>query len=491
MPATATRPTPRTERNRGRSVSHGRRLRVGQLPPYGQIDGRPAGPNAPQLAFHRLPTKFKGFWGGVGSGKSHAGIREFFDAILDNGPGHLYLVGAPTHAILQDATWPHFTAFLDQFHEVNGWTLDEKRLISPQNRAIVIRGGIKIRFISLDNPSKYAGPTIAGFLIDEADLVPSGAFAWKALTQRLRANAPRLFGIAVSSPRGPVGIAQFFHDRVKEGDPAYGFVRASTRDNPANPPDYLRDMLAGMSEREIQQQIEGHILDFVGAVYSGSFDDVENIWKGYAFDRGNKERDYYLAFDWGPHYPHVLLIEHRRDRDIDIVVDEYCEDHKGHRQVIEEATAQFQARWGLRPADYAAVYCDHNPADARYEAYAFFRRGRSAGARPVISELQRPGDWEHGLSTVAWRLEPNRNARPEQRNMNTRRLFFADRLLQSKSPRSILRCLKLYRWREGVVDSTMVLEDRVTKGPHCNGPDALRYYCGPRYRAERWRDERA
>src|SRR5437764_9201986 len=56
-----------------------------------------------QRAFHKLDTRFKGFSGPIGSGKSQALCQEAIRLSYLN-QGRLGLLGAPTYPMLRDAT---------------------------------------------------------------------------------------------------------------------------------------------------------------------------------------------------------------------------------------------------------------------------------------------------------------------------------------------------------------------------------------------------
>src|SRR3954452_19335792 len=56
-----------------------------------------------QKAFHELTTRFKGFSGPIGSGKSQALCQEAIRLSYLN-QGRMGLLGAPTYPMLRDAT---------------------------------------------------------------------------------------------------------------------------------------------------------------------------------------------------------------------------------------------------------------------------------------------------------------------------------------------------------------------------------------------------
>jgi len=453
------------------------------LPPYGVVRGEPRGWNSKQGEFHCNSAAFKLFLGGVGSGKSHAGARELVLGALENGPGGLYVVGAPSHSILEDATFAHYTRFLDEIAAFNGIRLDTKRLNSPQNRRIVLQGGITIRFISLHKPDNFAGPTISGFHVDEAALLSDGMSAHNMLLERLRdTRAKRLFGVYTTTPRGPVGIVQHFRQMRPdlEGKPGpvnhdYHYVVSKTEDNAHNlTSGYIDRQMTGKSERQVRQQLNAEIVDFDGAVYSGEFDGVRSLAIGWDSKRDLRERAIYLAIDWGPTYPHVLWIAHDANNDFDVVFGEYCEDRVGHRELLERAMKIGKERWGLVKKSYEGVYCDVNPSQAVSTARTFFG-DRDARSRIPVSARVVKGtrDLLTGVDTVSYRLRDH---------SGKRRLLFAPELQMTKSPRGILQCMRLYQWAQRRGMGQVLYDDlRPLKNGFDHGADALRYYCWRRY----------
>src|SRR5262245_61076195 len=60
-----------------------------------------------QQAFRRSSALYRGFVGGRGSGKTWAGA---YDLIRRACRGHTYLIASPTSVLMQDITWPKFSA---------------------------------------------------------------------------------------------------------------------------------------------------------------------------------------------------------------------------------------------------------------------------------------------------------------------------------------------------------------------------------------------
>lgn len=448
-----------------------------RVPPWGKVGDRLFSPSQAQYRYLTAPEPYSLFLGGVGSGKTHTGARKFLHRVLGGGGPYRYWVGAPSYAILRDATWPAVIRYLDELSEANGYRIDRKRY-KTEPRRIELVTGAEISFIPLDEPERYAGATLAGFWIDEADLVKHGRLAWNMLTQRLReGRVAQRWALVTTTPRWQGEVVSHFLDRVAKGDRDYSYVRSRTEDNPSIPPGYVETMRAGMSRREIAQQLEAEALAPEGSIYGDVFCPRASMAPDWRW-RGPRDHClYYIAVDWGVKFPHVLWIEYDPLTDTDVVFDELCEDQVHHRDLCERVKARSASAWELPPSRIAKYYVDENPRDALLEAYAAFRRG-VVSDRPVFSEHQDPGEWEYGIETVSWRLFDQTTGR--------RRLLFAPRLHQTPSRRRILECLRRYRWLDGSSGGSRVLTDRIEKGLYDHGADALRYYIAPKHRASRW-----
>ena len=455
-------------------------------------------PNLAQWRFIQSKAKFRLMLGGTGSGKTHLLTREFFRMILSNPAGHdmRYLVGAPSNKIMRDATFDHCRRFLNEWKEHNdGVALHTKILDSDNAREIYLRGGTKIVFITLKNEDSYAGPTISGWWIDELALLGNGMKAMNMLNQRLRGPGTR-FGMASTTPRGPVGAVQHWidecdwdNDAGKMGpnaNPLYYMTHTTTWDNVQHVGlDYIADMLPGMSQREVEQQLFAKVLDYQGAIYSGSFSSHASMARGWtAKHLDGAGIRLYQAIDWGPNYPHVLFIAHDEEQDIDIVFDEFVEDGLHAHDLLELSNDYIRRKYGIERHHWSGVYCDGNPPADVETAFGFFgrpvkasdqrRKDKRRGWVPVRPRRCRDGqEVRDGINTVAGRLK---------RFDGKRRLFFGPELEKTKSRRRMTQCMRLYGWATRNVDSETVMDDlRPKKGLYDHGPDALRTYCWQRY----------
>ena len=453
---------------------------MAQAPPYGIFRGEARGPNAKQAAFHASRAPFKLFLGGVGSGKSHAGARELLYSALANPPGLTYLIGAPSHNILQMATFESVLQLCNDWSRYNGKKIDIKRRYSPQNRSITLIGGTLLKFVCLRDPEQFAGPSLAGFWVDEACLLDNQMGGWNMLLERLRdTRAHRMFGFATSTPRGNVGLVSHWQERLAVKDPDYYMVTSSTYDNQSNLTEgYIARQMAGKTDRQVRQQINAEILSSEGAIFK-EFSNTDSIAHGWNWRRELPKSEIYVAIDWGPTMPHLLWIAHNPDTGVDTVFGEICEENILHTELLERMLTHQQRMWNLRRSDIAKVYCDYNPQAAVRQARSFFgtRAGRDMipiSAKRVKDNHQR----NEGIDVVSWRLRDYHGKR---------RLFFAPEMERTKSQRRILQCMRLYSWQTRRSQGEAWQDEmRPIKGVYDHGADALRYYCY-RYRWDRVR----
>ena len=168
----------------GRSTKHRQGIREVEI----EYEALPS-----QARFHDLTSRFKGFSGPVGSGKSQALCQEAIRLSYMN-PGRLGLLGAPTFPMLRDATQAALFEILERSkipYEFN----------KAENSVVFTEVGSKVLFRSLDNYERLRGTNLAWFGIDE--LTYCQEEAWLRLEARLRDPlATKLCGFAVWTPKG-------------------------------------------------------------------------------------------------------------------------------------------------------------------------------------------------------------------------------------------------------------------------------------------------
>src|SRR5271157_681697 len=146
-----------------------------------------------QKKFHDLTTRYKGFSGPIGSGKSMALCQEAIRLSYLN-PGRMGLLGAPTVPMLREATQATLFEILD------GNSIPYE-LNKAENTLVMLDTNSRIVFRPVDEYERLRGTNLAWFGLDE--LTYSSEEAWFRLMGRLRdPQATRQCGFAAWTPKG-------------------------------------------------------------------------------------------------------------------------------------------------------------------------------------------------------------------------------------------------------------------------------------------------
>ena len=217
-----------------------------------------------QLALIEDDSKYTYWQAGYGASKSLGGCVLGILLTLKI-PGNRGVVIRDSYPKLHDSTQRTFMETLPPRgvkyrgrENRDGWY---HRLIFPNKSEVVFR--------EARNLGRFLGAEFGWFLVDEALETPKELF--KKLQGRLRLAAARGFhrGVLLSNPphqnhwlhevfgeeprKFSVSVDMGDHEELS----TYSFMRASTRDNPHNPPGYLADLLTGLTQAEIARLVEG------------------------------------------------------------------------------------------------------------------------------------------------------------------------------------------------------------------------------------------
>jgi predicted phage terminase large subunit-like protein len=208
-----------------------------------------------QRDFLHSTALFRAFCGGIGSGKSWAGAYDLARRARD---GRLYLVAAPTYAMLSDAT---FRMFL----QVAGDDLgivdpgDVKRSAPPSIR---LRTGAEVLFRSADDPDRLRGPNLSGVWLDEASLMPVDAFT--VAIGRLREGGEQGWLTATFTPKGRM---HWTYETFATGRPDTALFACRTSDNPFLPANFEATVRAQYTSALAAQELEGQFIDQGGTLF--------------------------------------------------------------------------------------------------------------------------------------------------------------------------------------------------------------------------------
>ena len=400
-----------------------------------------------QIRFHRLKTRFKGFSGPVGSGKSQALCQEAIKLSYLNA-GRLGLVGAPTYPMLRDAT-------LTSFLEVLGSNRLPYELNKAESVVVMKDTGSKVLFRAVDDFERLRGTNLAWFGLDE--LTYTGEEAWLRLEGRLRdPGATRLCGFGVWTPKGYDWVYQRF---IKEPVDGYQAILAHPYENRHvldKVPDFYERLKSSYDSRFFQQEVLGEYLSLHSGMVYQSFDRKRNLEK-LAIDAS---RPLHWALDFNVD-PMSSLVVQKADG-IVRVLDEIVLS----RASTNDACEEFHSRYPNHQAGIV-VYGD-----------ASGQRMQTAGKSDyqVIREYFRRA----GLDGVSFRVPPSN---PSVRE----RVLLVNSKLHSAREETELyvdpKCKELIRDFEEVSykpDSNVIDKDKDSRRTHLS--DALGYLIWQEFR---------
>jgi Terminase large subunit, T4likevirus-type, N-terminal len=205
-----------------------------------------------QSKFGGVGSRFKGFSGPVGSGKSAALCFESLRHSYMN-RGRQGLLAAPTFAMLRDATLASLFGMMEE-HDVDF----EIRKSDGELEVVAAKSLVLLR--SLEEPERLRGTNLSWFAIDELSYTREEG--WLRLEARLRdPNAEKLCGFAVWTPQGHDWIYKRFIHKPVAG---YGCVRAKPFENRyvlKQTPDYYERLESSYDPRFYKQEVLGEYLN--------------------------------------------------------------------------------------------------------------------------------------------------------------------------------------------------------------------------------------
>ena len=236
------------------------------------------GGTVPQIEFWNSEARFRAFVGGVGSGKTRAGVVE----VLRMPTKSRGTVVAPTYRMLQDAT---IHTFLEVTKEAG--VLEEYK---KSDSMAYLTNGTEILFRSCDDPDKLRGPNLGWFWLDEAAMMPQ--IVWDLMIGRLRLGPGK--GFVTTTPRGMNWLYKLF---VKQQRDDYHLVQCSSKTNTFLPDYFIKALEEKYSGHWKKQELEGGFVEFTEAAAYEDFRSNLNVKKGL-IDRYNPRLPIKLGCDF-------------------------------------------------------------------------------------------------------------------------------------------------------------------------------------------------
>src|SRR3990167_770767 len=262
----------------------------------------PYAPMPKQLQFHDSLHKFRGFIGGLGSGKSVAGANEAIKLAIQY-PGSLGAILAPTYPLLRDSTIRTFFEYLPQ-ELIKNWNKTEN--------VLQLHNGSDIIFRNCDNENsinRLRNIQLGWFWMDEAGLIAE--YAWRVVIGRLRQKNAPLKGFITTTPSGFNWIYDKFagqEDMTSNDKKNYFYVHSSSLKNIHLPEEYVHSLQSEYSGSFAEQEIYGQFVGFEGLVYGNFRRDLHvTEFKHEGEDLAKQFKRVLIGVDWGWTNPTVLL----------------------------------------------------------------------------------------------------------------------------------------------------------------------------------------
>lgn len=329
----------------------------------------------PQEVFLRgLNTKFRGYVGGFGSGKTFVGCLDLVIFAAEH-PGVVQGYFAPTYRDIRDTFWP---------------TMDEAA-ISLGFRCVVRRGDKEVHLYrgrkyygtiicrSMDDPGGIVGFKIARALVDEIDILATdkATTAWRKIIARMRLVVPGVVnGIGVTTT--PEGFKFVYNAFVASAHRDYSMVQASTHENAAFlPPDYIQSLRDSYPAELIDAYLMGEFVNLTSGTVYRNYDRLTNrsretikprepLHIGQDFNVNNMSSVVFVLRDNGWHAvaelrdiidtPALITVLQDRYADHDITI--YPDASGQSRKTVNASTSDIAL---LKQADFRIRVDDANP----------------------------------------------------------------------------------------------------------------------------------
>jgi len=202
------------------------------------------------FAFHESP--FPAIVGGLGSGKTQAGVSRLIIRMLSHKKRVAYYM--PTYDLLKLRAIPEFQRVFAEL----GITTN----LNKSDYELKIKGYGSVIFRSYDNPDRIVAYEVADSIVDELDTLKKedAAKVWRKITERNRQRSPlgNTIGCVTTPDQGIHGF--IYHKWVKTAAAGYAIIKAPTYSNPYLDDDYIPNIRANYDPLMAEMYIEGEFV---------------------------------------------------------------------------------------------------------------------------------------------------------------------------------------------------------------------------------------
>jgi len=213
-----------------------------------------------QMEFWQSPSRFRGFIGGLGSGKTRAGLVEVLRQ-----PPVMGAVVAPIYRMLKDTIIP-------TVEDVAG---DLVESINRTDMWVQFKNGTKMLMRSADEPDTLRGPNLGWFWLDEPAQMPE--MIWKVMLGRIRLAPGRAW--VTGTPAGKNWLYKKFVMEAKD-DPEFHLIQSSSHENVFLPEYYLHEMDKQYQGAFHRQEVSGEFVEWVDEPAYPGFQKARNVVSG-------------------------------------------------------------------------------------------------------------------------------------------------------------------------------------------------------------------
>ena len=251
--------------------------------------------NENQKSFLKCEDQVIAFFGGIGNGKTFAGIAKALMRVINpDNPPQLGMIARQTYPELRDSTQ---RTFFELCH-LMGMLPEVHYEYRKQENRVKFLNGHEIIFRSLDDPAKLLSINLGWFYIDQAEEVSEEVFL--TLLGRLR---------AVEKPQcwitgNPLGHNWIWHRFIHDPVPGNIIFNAKTEENIHNLPEgYVDSLKNNYNEIWINRYLYGSWDAFEGQIYP---DFEPSIHVKHHFNVAPEWRRF-IAIDHGRTNPTAIL----------------------------------------------------------------------------------------------------------------------------------------------------------------------------------------